>query len=322
MSGLFMLTHVMHFAFRNTIDQPALPTQYAGYLPLDSRAKSARLELKLLFGNAPDSRKILPPMRDPKTGMILLNTLQEETNSSDVNVYYRLDTNGNLRDSLRVEDYDINLNREYIIHPDYYYSWFLDGNSEKQEYLSVNKDLKLGNKALQQEYEALYKKATLVQFFGYRMLWGKNGVTEGDRRRFYDTKTDKTIFLIQNKWYALFGKDQEGMPGGEKKKTLDSIKAFKLDQLGVPNPYLYLANFHKESKGYKGWAGTGYLNLMMGKDTLKLKIEMTVEEPEGQNSLNYHHQLQYFRDQPMSFPIIINENYQCYILRSRSTNKL
>lgn len=318
--SLFMLTHILHFAFRNTIDQPALPSQYAGYLPLDAAAKSKALELKLLFGDGRDRRKILPPLRDPKTGMILLHTLQEETNSSDVNVYYRLDTNGKLRDSLRVQDYDISLNREYIIHPDYYYSWFLDGNPEKQEYLPVNKDLKLGNKALQQQYETLYKKATLVQFFGYQMLWGKNGVTVGDRRRFYDTKTDKTIFLIQNKWYALFGKELEAMPGGEKKSTLDSVKAFKLDQLSVPNPYLYLANFHKESKGYKEWNGTGYLNMMLGKDTLKLRTGMTVKESEGKAPLDYHHQLQYFRDQTMPFPIIVNENYQCYILRSRSTN--
>ncbi|RQO69531.1 hypothetical protein DBR43_15765 [Pedobacter sp. KBW06] len=321
-SGLFMLSHVLFFAFRNTIDQPPLPGQYAGYLPLGAAAKSNALELKLLVGDPGERRKLFPPLRDPKTGMILLHALQEETNSTDVNVYYRIDANGTLLDSLRVEDYDISLNREYIIHPDYYYSWFLDGSSGRQEYLPVNKDLKLGTEALRQEYEALYKKATLVQFFGYQMLWGKNGVTEGDRRRFYDTKTDKVIFLIQNKWHALFGKDLEGMPGGEKKATLDSIKALNLDRLGVPNPYLYVANFHKESQGYQEWNGMAYLNLMLGKDTLKLKTEMTVKESEGEHPLNYHHQLQYFRDETMSFPIIINENYQCYILKSRSVKKL
>ncbi|SDL54001.1 hypothetical protein SAMN05421820_101692 [Pedobacter steynii] len=322
LGSLIMLTHILHFAFRNTIDQAALPVQYAAYLPLDSGAKTAKLELKLLFGDPMDRKKLFPPLIDLKTRMIMLHALKEQTNFSDVNVYYRLDSNGNLMDSLRVEDYDISLNREYIIHPDYYYSWFLDGNPEKQEYLPVNEDLKLGNKALQQRYEALHKKAALVQFFGYRMLWGKNGVTEGVRRRFYDTKTDKVIFLIQNKWYALFGKDLEGMPGGEKKTTLDSIKAFKLDQLGKPNPYLYVANFHKERKGYQEWIGTAYLNLMMGKDTLKLSTGMTVKESEGQNPLNYLHQLQYFRDKTMSFPIIINEDYQCYVLRPGSINKL
>ncbi|SHE81821.1 hypothetical protein [Pedobacter caeni] len=313
--GLFLLTHLFHFAFRNTIDQPPTPAQYAAYLPLDSGAKNAHLELKSLFANNLDRGRLLPPLMDPVTGMVMLNTVKEETNYSDGNVYYRLDSSGRLVDSLLVEDYYISLNREYIIHPNYYYSWFLDGHQEKREYLPVNEDLKLGTKALQQRYETLYRDAELVQLFGYQMLWG-NGTTEREKRKYYDTKTDKAIFLIRNKWYALYGKDLKTMPGGEKKKSLDTIRQLNLDQLGVPNPYLYVANFRKDSKGYEGWDGTAYLNIMMGKDTLKVSTGMTLNESVGKQPPKYVHSLEYFRGKTMPFAIICKENNRCYILKS------
>jgi len=303
-----------HFSFKNFISQPDLPAKYADYKSLDEPITSTNYEIKRLFSHNTDNITFAPPRFYPKEQITMVYSTTDESAPVHINTYYRVDVSGHLTDSMVSTNEYLQLNNGYLIHPHYYYSWILDGDTAKQSYLPINKELKLDSLALQNKFYQLTEEASQVHFVRYSRLW------ENDNDA-YRNKIDEVLFFKDNQWYALFGKDlyrykTEGLP---ETNLLPNV-APPDSLFDKPGSAIYLDKFYKQYQlgDPDSWAGTGYINLVLKKDTLRIKDEILMIGNDLKANKHYVHQLSYYTNDSLNFGLLTDGVIKYYVVQPKT----
>lgn len=302
-----------HFMFRNAITQPALPAKYAAYKSLDEPIASANYEIKRLFSHNIDNVTFAPPHYYPKEQITMVYSTTDENQPAHINTYYRFDTSGHLIDSMASSNEYLQLSNGYLIHPHYYYSWILNGDTARQSYIPINNDLKLDSLTLQSRFYQLTETASQVHFVRYSRLWEHNSDA-------YQHKTDEVLFLKNNKWYALFGKDLY------RYKTDELPETNLLPNMVPPDTgfdksgqTIYLDKFYKQYQlgSPDSWFGTGYINLIIKTDTLRIKGNVLMMGDNLKGTKRYNNQLNYYTNSQLQFGILTDSLRKYYVVQPK-----
>ena len=93
-----------------------------------------------------------------------------------------------------------------------------------------------------------------------------------------ERKIDKAVFLIDGKWYALYGKNLYVNLNDLPDNTLTNLIPHSSD-FDKPNSIAYVADFKKINRAQKNqWSGFAYINLFYKTDTIKIKAKLAKNE--------------------------------------------
>lgn len=268
----FMLTIAYGYGFRNFIRQPKLPAQYSPYKSLD-RTQSSRYKVEKL---------VIPSKFDVKFDApvfignhIVLNATAFNSNES-FDKYYKLDTKGNLIDSLDYsnKEHEILFKNGFLLHKDYYRSWAIDGDTARHKYIEVNANLKLDSTQMISQFFNLNSQATASHFIEYNWLWEHD-----DPKR--KLKIDKVLLLINNKWIAYYGANLYTYRIQSDDENKIAVNLDGTQTIGKPDNNFEVVYFYKTSRlltDKNEWFGDGFINLKMTDDTVKFKYNIRYQE--------------------------------------------
>jgi len=246
--------YILHgYFFRNFISQPDLPKEYLTYKSLEERPESNAYEIFQLQDNLLNlNNYYFSPLS--KTVVIQSGKKGFSNDNDPLRLYYKFNTDGKLIDSLIVNNYDYyKVRKKYLIAEDYYISWIIDNDSTRHKYTDINPKADWDTDHTFEEFDRLSKKASSVYFFKSAL---KKYYRDDSEEVF-----DKVIFLIDNKWYALYGKNLYAVPEpdnlSEEEKTISPVYTHKISKFGDTS-----------------WEVNAYYNLIIKNDTLKIKKEM------------------------------------------------
>lgn len=308
----FALSIVYGYGFRNFIKQPKLPAAYSQYKSIDSGASSKNYEFKHLFNGEADEIYFENPIGIKNGVIIHVNSTDSDKSA---NIYYKIDQNGNLADSLiySQNEYATALQKGYLIHNDYYRSWALDGDTSKHKYIPINYDLKLDSVARKNEFFKLNANAMASKFISHDYLWDNDDLKS-------EAKIDKFLFLIKDKWYALYGanlKEYEGQEINEPDTLQNQLKGEQI--LGKADNIIQVNYFYKSLReltdGKIWWFGTGYVNLKVGLENIEIKHEMRYYE--DTKTFSYL-ELKLYEDPNHKFKLLSNGNAIFYVIKPKS----
>jgi len=294
-------------------------------------------------------KKIIINYFNENDNSVVVRTQNYETNKGaeplpDVlmNKYYKLNTDGEIIDSLVLTDNDRSWEYEgYLINNEYYYTWMLNGDKTEYPLKIINGDLALSKEAYKEKFKALYKSAALVKIL------------------IHDKKY-KQVFLIDNQWAALAGSnllyydehklDDEGKPVhyyGEKKLLPEKhIKRFSMPTRLIKeyevweqkSKYLNLVHFQKISYTKKKrespfalhrglhpakWEGEGYFHLNFKNDTIpfKMYLEHLDRDPPDRYRLPTfveRRSMMYFTTEDLNYGLFSdNQGYKLFIVKRK-----
>lgn len=186
--------------------------------------------------------------------------------NDDLRFYYKLNNKAKLIDSLVTDNYDsYKILKKYLLSRENYISWIIDGDSTRYKYIELNPKADWTVEHTEKEFDKLIKKANAVYFFKAQT----HNYNSDDVGQYFD----KAVFLIDKKWYALYGKNlfTESTPAepNEEETKIAPVYTHKLAKLNDDT-----------------WRLNAYYNLILRKDTLKLKTEFWTDRLE---LVYYHH---------------------------------
>jgi hypothetical protein len=242
------------YFFKNIIIQPPLPSEYLAYKSLNDTIKSANYEiigLREPFNNlgalhfSPLSKHVV--FESNKKGF--------SGEYDKFRLYYKFNSKAELIDSLTTDNYDdYEIFKSYLMSRDDYISWIIDSDTTRNKYVELNADLKWTPDHIKREYDKLSKEASSHYFF--------RGVANVRDSGNPALNIDKNIFLIDKKWYALYGDDLFEKPTTEKQIETEPKK-------------IILPIYTQRLQDHKYFSYlSAYYDLIIKKDTLKIKAEM------------------------------------------------
>jgi hypothetical protein len=274
---VFLFVNVFHvFLFRNIIDQPELPDRYKSYKAFrKTTSKSLNYEITKLTGSWAEKDSFEKPIFLEKSDFVVLHT-NAKPSSYGESLYYKMDKNAKLVDS--IPDIYYGIRNGYLISEDAYCTWVIDGDTVKNKYIDINIDTKWESEKVKKEFDRLRNKAVSTAYFNSDNLWKYNSKN-------YENEIDKAVFLIDGKWYALYGKDLD-LP------IYRVLSEGKEKSLGSKFTHSLLADyFHKtELRGRRKseWEVNAYFNFIKEKDTLKIFQKMDLNGEKDDLFLTYY----------------------------------
>lgn len=238
--------------------------------------------------------------------------------------FFKIDFNGNIIDSLIVDWDKFEVFSRYLLSPNYYNSWLIDGDTTNKKFTNVNEDLKLGEEDFKKKLEELMSQSEM-DFYCLGYYEHKN-----DSNTIIN-KIDRVYFLIQNEWTCLYGKDfitMELIEKGGNGYIKDYFKPivmgfnfekqnnsfFKCDNYELEyfqrNVYVgagFLPSFHPNGSRASHWSGYGYVNVFLEKDTIKLKRRSVETSPDSHGNL-YSYPLDLYKKNKMKCIIFCEDS--------------
>jgi|GEM_PF-909318 len=276
LAAVFIISIFYGYWFENGIGGPPLSAKYATIPALDEGVHAEKYEISPMFSRDFDVKDLSAPFYDEysKT-IIIMSTPGVMADNRGVQGFYKIDSLGKLTDSLifAPEYRPIHLLNGFILHPDYYTTWWRNGDTTTHPYLKETDATK---------YQQLKAKAEAVYYLPYKDVW-KYGTAE------FKQETDVVLFLINRQWHALYG------PGLYQYKPAEKVRAGELPDLLADSTAIVLEAVKKESlidAKADSWFGTGYLYFTLQQDTLRFKHEMVLEGNKGKEywrNLHYYH---------------------------------
>lgn len=293
LAALFIISIFYGYWFENAVDGPPLSAKYATIKALEEGVQSEKYEISPLFSKDFDVKYLSAPFYDEqsKTAIIMSSTSE----NSGVQEFYKIDSLGKLTDSL-IFDHEyrrIHLLRGFVLHPDYYTTWWQNGDTTAHPYLKEAAD----------KYQQLKTRAEAVYYLSYKDAW-KYGTAE------FKQETDVVLLLINHQWHALYG------PGLYQQKAAESeLPDLLADSTG--GAAIVLEQVKKESlidAKDDSWFGTGYVYFTIHQDTLRFKHEMVLT---GNREKEYWRNLHYYRAGDAPFALLYsNDRYYSVRLNS------
>lgn len=303
----FVLSIAYGYGFRNFIDQPSFSAKDIEYKMITEGIKSDNYNVSPLF-KIRYRFELSRPYYFPERKNIVFVDIQGDKSERS---FYKVDSLGNLVDSIRFrKDYSTIIFGAYILQNTAYSSWIIDGDTTSKNYIAYNADASWSEEKIEDEFDLLKQKAKDVFYFKYESLWDYN-----DPRK--ENKIDKAVFLIDGKWYALYGKNLY--------VNLDDLPDHKLTNLILgssnfdkPNKIAYVADFQKLSRIRKNqWDGFAYINLFYKTDTIKIKGKLTQnEKPKNDQGKYAAYNLGFYKPEGLSYAFIAQDNVY-YIIKPK-----
>ncbi|MFH7002958.1 hypothetical protein [Flavobacterium bizetiae] len=237
------------YFFRNFITQPDLPKKYLAYKNLEDTVKSAHYEIVSLGDNSLNTNTVY---FSPLSETVVFESAKQgfDNDNDEFRLHYKFDNKGKLIDSLKTRRYDsYEIYESYLLSKKNYISWIIDNDTIRHNYIELNPKADWTFERTEEEYNKLSKKASSVYCFKAQM----HNYNSDDVGQYFD----KALFLIDKKWYALYGKS-----------------LFK-ETVSKPYQKIFAPVYtHKVSKlGSNSWRVNAFYDIVIKNDTLKLKNE-------------------------------------------------
>lgn len=238
------------YFFRNFITQPDLPKKYLAYKNLEDTVKSAHYEIVSLGDNSLNTNTVY---FSPLSETVVFESAKEGfgNDNDEFRLHYKFDNKGKLIDSLKTRRYDsYEIYESYLLSKKNYISWIIDNDTIHHNYIELNPKADWTFERTEEEYNKLSKKARSVYCFKAQM----HNYNSDDVGQYFD----KALFLIDKKWYALYGKS-----------------LFK-ETVSEPYQKIFAPVYtHKVSKlGSNSWRVNAFYDIVIKNYTLKLKTEV------------------------------------------------
>lgn len=317
------------FSVMNLIPRRNLPDKYNGYKDINDGISSAHYQSALLFNSDNETRLDgIPPLYNSDNHTVIISK-QKEKDQTVTQTYLKLDANGTIIDSLAfINNWPIDYSG-YLLTPKSYCSWMINGDKEMHNYLEQNTDLSETGEALNRHFKELYQKSSIVYYYYSYDL---------EDPRLQSLEADKVVFYQNGEWVSLIGKKLHNMESnGYKRKGLSIVtqmpNLIDNEHIDKPNRFAYVDYFQKQlfKKG-RGpalgsptglstsdrWEGTGYINLTLKQDTIRIKQEM-IKDDNGSSSSPYNPYsfTFYFTNDNLNFGLFANNSTSVYIIKSK-----
>ncbi|MEO5911330.1 MAG: hypothetical protein ABIP95_10605 [Pelobium sp.] len=275
-------------------EQKALPEEFNQYSVLNTNFKSDNFEIVLLS----EVLNYMPPhpirLFYSVNKQVILEESRDDNQKEEGFHYFKLDENANVIDSLYVPysgveqvifigDYNIHKRN----HEDSTYdTWPLNGDTTQKKMAVLNEDLSWPDEKTAKKEEEIVSKAT---YYFYDASYNTN--TNNQR-----WTLQKLFYFMDGKWQILnrpfpkiididedldyrryrdnfFYSSDDGLP--------DAVPNFNLKHYQKEEKLTYLHSIGggSQSSSVNGWVGTGYFDIPLLNDTLKVKkSNLIVEE--------------------------------------------
>jgi len=285
--ALLYINSCTDFNLKNLQYQSPLPIQYKNYRTLNSLVSDSVFEIT--------SRLPAPAYYDSlNNNIICVNNYPE----SDSSVYYRMNADGIITDSLHLND-EVDYESHYLLNLDYYYDWVLTGDKKKQQYITIENSNITTPEILDSVVKKIFQQASATHIY-YGDYTFKDGKIEKSENAF--------LFLLGKKWYKLsVDKDLDKYTSQRHyyKYNNNRIRNFCIvddtlalpygltaanfkDDKSIPTVPFYVAYFHREEHETEVsgtmnndhgafWDGVAYINYVYGTDTLKFKNQYVLQ---------------------------------------------
>lgn len=268
------------------INSPKIPEKYLEYQDLDQGVLPFKnKEMKLVIDGTTDLEHYLTK----KNHLIVVQDIYERVGGESIKYkeYSKFDSLGNLVAAYKTPISDEILFEGYLIHRDknYYRTWPLDGDTTKIKFELYNVDFSF-NESKQTDFLAKIEQSSTM-FFS-KECW----ITESPSRLFL-----KTIFMENNKWMAFYSDRAIQRTIQSRGKVYNDLFRYysREDYKLVPyyNKNIHYQYFQKISlkrsdSGLENWEGFLYSQVIVDKDTLKIKEAKTLgRDWEAKHSKNW-----------------------------------
>jgi hypothetical protein len=324
------------FSVMNILPKGYLPEKYKAYKEIDKQVTSKQYEVSLLFSSDNEMRLgDFPPIFNAANNTVIVATQKELKNGENTELhktYLKLDANGDLIDSLTYnKDWPMDWGG-YLITPKGYCSWILDGNKETHRYTEENGSLSQDSVSVDKRFKALYQASQYVYYYSHWDL---------DDEHLKSLEVGKALFFLNGKWIALYGKnlsgqDARGYKIKGKSQVSDMVSRIDNTNLDKRNPFIYMDYFQKEyyrkgrgpslgsptgSSSPDRWEGTGYFDLILKKDTLHFKQDITKDDddwhPANMSPYSPPVYMYYFTNETINFGLFANDNFRLYLIKRK-----
>lgn len=303
----FVLSIAYGYCFRNFIDQPGFSAKDIEYKMITEGIKSDNYIISPLFKMTYRFELSRPYYFPERKNIVFVDNQGDRSERS----FYKVDSLGNLVDSIRFrKDYSTIIFGAYILQNTAYSSWIIDGDTTSKNYIAYNADANWSEEKTEAEFDRLKRSANDVFYFKYENLWQYD-----DAKR--DRKIDKAVFLIDDKWYALYGRNLYVNLDILLDHTLTNLIPWS-SNFDKPNKISYVADFQKLNRIRKNqWDGFAYINLFYKTDTIKIKAKLTQnEKPKNDQGKYAAYNLGYYRPEGLPYALIA-QDYVYYIIKPK-----
>jgi len=297
-----------------------LPEEYETYQNLKFGVDTELHKIEPLFKN--DFEEIMIAYFNNNDNSVFVKTKNYSANlikSPDIllNNYYKLNTDGEIIDSLILAKREICKAYEgYLVNDHTYCTWLLNGDKTKHPIEFINRDLALSEEEVQEELKSLHGRATLAK---------------NHQAIFDNIPYSNVIFLIDDKWVMLFAdgllgySKNEAFPQKHIQRTFIQNLIDKSDVWNKKSNYLNLVHFQKKSfrekrkvspfnpnsqVSYSKWEGEGYMHLNFKNDTIPLKLDLNrrLGDAPYHYEIPYRGSIFYFTTDELNYGLLAN-NY-------------
>ncbi len=306
----------VNFSYKQLLPIKKLPNKYKSYNYAREGVVTEKHVLKEFLGSEEFEDIDIEYFNEKDTTVIIKtkNYAAHTLKKTKVyrNIFYKLDRNGTIKDSLVLVNEFTKLYSGYLISKDSFYTWILDGNKHKKKCKLINRDDTLTKEAASKKLIELYTKAELTG--SYYDIYYEN------------IRFSTSLFLINKEWNILFGKTQldytnrEKYPNKIKERTkLENIVKEESVWNGT-NADIQLLHFQKKKfekarrnslfnpihhTSYDKWLGNGYMHLLFKGDTIPFKMLLNYELGSSNTyKIPFRGELEYYTKTTLNFGLL------------------
>lgn len=295
--------------------QPSLPPAYRVYPNIRDSARQPGSAVSILLDLRSDNATLSAPFYFPEQQITLITAKYLEGTAGNALSYYKLDHSGKLTDSLHYRNNrdKLTMANGFLLHPEFFYSWVLDGSRTRHNYKEWNKDLGWSARRIKVEVAAILEKADALYVYSASSIWPYDS-------DLYNDKVDKLIYVVKGKGYALYGVGLIGVPPAGTKPYQEMP-----DQIELARNHDTQANATLDfnSKDYllienntlKTWRGKAFLSLKKGQHLLKIKQNVFIDEQADGSQTISAMDLGYYTAEKSAFSLIREGGFSYYIFK-------
>ncbi|WP_316780178.1 hypothetical protein [Pedobacter antarcticus] len=313
-SGMLFFGGYRYF-FKAENIQPSLPPAYRVYPNIRDSATQPGSAVSILLDLKTDNATLSAPLYFPEQQITLITAKYLEGTAGNATSYYKLDHSGQLTDSLhyRNNKNKLIMTNGFLLHPDFFYSWVLDGSRTRNTYKEWNKNLSWSAERIKAEMAAILEKADAIYVYSASSMWPSDS-------DLYNGKVDKLIYVVKGKGHALYGAGLIGVrPAGTKpyQEMPDQIELARNHdtQANATLDFNSKDYLLVENNTLKTWRGKAFLSLKKGQHLLKIKQNVFIDEQaDGSQSISAM-DLGYYTAEKSAFSLIREGRFSYYIFK-------
>lgn len=262
---------------------------------------------------------------------------EDRPDNTDILTLYKLGYRGNILDSLKINHSETIRFENYIITPDYYSTWLIDGSKDDKKYKEINKEFSLSEPDLKKRFEELYMASDKVVYKNIFNTDSTSRINEIDRAYFIKNRVITCLYgknAVDCYTYPIKGNYRTGN-GWMEESLMDG--SFSEGKYAEVDTDLFTMNyFYREEYIKKGlfklpsffveaiynspdrWEGTGYFDIYLHSDTLRITKPM-IEIKKSINSYSVPITLYYLYTAPKYDCLILTKDEKhCYLIRPKN----